>query len=76
MDVTGKDYAYFANYFKRVQQSELGDGLDEGIGPVKDTESDSDLLASGHVSVYLAVARGKVIGEKDDDNDDESVVTD
>ena len=76
MDVTGKDYVYYANYSRRAQESELGEAFDQDIGRVKDTESASDSVVSGHVSVYMAAASGKVIDDQDDDGDDDSVVTD
>ena len=75
MDVSGKDYAFYANYSRRAQASELREGFTQVIGRVKDTESDTDSVASGHVSAYFAAARGKVRDE-DDDDDDGSVVTD
>ena len=75
MDVSGKDYAYYANYSRRAQESELREAFDHDIGRVKDTASDSDSVASGHVSVFMTVARGKVRGDQNDDDED-SVVTD
>ena len=59
-----------------AQRTELREGFTQDIGRVKDTESDSDSVASGHVSAYFAAARGKVKDEDDDDDDDSSVVTD
>ena len=76
MDVSGKVYAFYANYSRRAQQSELREGFTQDIGRVKNTESDSDSVASGHVPAYFAAARGKVKDEDDDDDDDSSVVTD
>jgi hypothetical protein len=38
--------------------------------------SDSDSVASDHVSAYLAVALGKVRDDNNEDDDGENVVTD
>jgi hypothetical protein len=50
--------------------------LDQDRGRVKDTRSDLDSVASGHVSPYFAAGRGKVRNDNDDDDDDFSVVMD
>jgi hypothetical protein len=77
MDVSGKDYAFYANYSRRAQEPELREGFDQDIGRVRDTGSDSDSVASGHVSAYFAAGRGKVHDDSDeDDDDDDSVLTD
>jgi hypothetical protein len=75
MDVSGKNYALFANYSKREQESELQEGFDQDIGRVRDTGSDSDSVASSPVSAYFVAGRGRVRDDSDDDDDD-SVVTD
>ena len=59
MDVSGKDYAFYANYSRRAQESELREGFDQDTGRVRDTGSDSDSVASCHESAYLAAARRK-----------------
>ena len=52
MDVSGKDYAFYANYSRRVQEPELREGFDEDTGRVRDTGSDSDSVASCHESAW------------------------
>ena len=74
MDVSGKDYAFYANYLRRAQESELREGFDQDIGRVKDTWSDEDSVASGHVSAYFVASRGKVRDDNDDDDEDEESV--
>ena len=77
MDVSAKDYAFFANYSRKAQDSELREGFGQDIGRVKNTLSDDDSVASSYASAYFAMARGKVRDDDDDDDDDEeSVVTD
>jgi hypothetical protein len=76
MDVSGNDYAFFANCSRRAQDSELREGFGQDIGRVRDTGSDSDSVASCHESAYFAAARGKVKDDSDNDDVDESVATD
>ena len=77
MDVWGIDYAFCANYSRRAEEPELRQDFDQDIGHVRDTGSDSDSVASGHVTAYFAAGRGKVRDDSDDDDDDDdSVVTD
>jgi hypothetical protein len=77
MDFSGKDYAFYANYSRSAQQPDFREGFDQDIGRVRDTGSDSDSVASCHVSAYFAAGRGKVRDDSYDDNDDDnSVVTD
>jgi hypothetical protein len=45
MDISGKDYAFYANYTRRAQESELREGFNEDTGRVRDTGSDSDSVS-------------------------------
>jgi hypothetical protein len=75
MDVSGKDYTFYGNYSRRAQEPDLREGFDQDTGRVRNTGSDLDSVASGHVSTYFAAGRGKVRDDSDDD-DGNSEVTD
>ena len=40
------------------------------VGRDRDTGSDSDSVASGHVTAYFAAGQGKVHDDSDEDDDD------
>jgi hypothetical protein len=71
MNVSGKNSAFYANYSRRAQEPELREGFEQDIGRVRDTGSDSDSVASGHVSANFAAGRRKVRDESDENDDDE-----
>ena len=76
MDVSGKDYAFNANYSRSAQEPELREGFDQDTGRVRDTGSDSDSVASCHESAYFAAARRKWRDNSDDSDEDSEATED